>query len=132
MNLSNSTDLKVNNKYNPIHWLKPRSGMVAESDMFDHFYKHYHPKVAYRKKSYRNAFWNPLCNCLVFGDGGGKIDLPYVALEIVAHEITHGVTGCTAKLLYAWESGGLNKATSDNISVLVDSDSFDRGYYNPN
>src|SRR5262249_21750641 len=45
---------------------------------------------------------------LNFGDGDGVAYGPFVALDVVAHEFTHGVTEHTAGLIYANESGALN------------------------
>ena len=41
-------------------------------------------------------------------------------LDIVAHELTHGVTDYTSKLVYQGESGALNEAFSDMIGTSVE------------
>lgn len=66
-------------------------------------------------KNYFNANWNGFR--AVFGDGGGK---PLVSLDIVGHEITHGVTGNSARLVYARESGGLNESFSDVFGNTIE------------
>jgi Zn-dependent metalloprotease len=81
-------------------------------------------------KDYCNAFWSN--GRIAYGDGDGITFLPLVALEISTHEFAHGVTEKTAGLIYSGESGGLNEATSDIMSVLADSYSVYRGFYNPN
>jgi len=64
--------------------------------------------------SYNNAFWTSSGNQLVFGDGdGSQFSGLAQGLDIVAHEVTHGVTQATANLTYANESGALNEAMSD-------------------
>lgn len=61
-------------------------------------------------KDYQNAFWNG--KCLTFGDGGA-IFYPVVALDIVAHELSHGFTEQHSGLIYASKSGAINEAFSD-------------------
>ena len=42
------------------------------------------------------------------------------ALDIVAHELTHGVTEFTSNLIYRNESGALNEAFSDMMGTSVE------------
>ena len=42
------------------------------------------------------------------------------ALDIVAHELTHGVTGYSSRLIYQDESGALNEAFSDIMGICVE------------
>ncbi|MEU8785145.1 M4 family metallopeptidase [Streptomyces sp. NPDC048637] len=63
-------------------------------------------------KSYVNAFWDDSCFCMTYGDGEGD-KAPLTALDVAAHEMSHGVTSATANLTYSGESGGLNEGTSD-------------------
>jgi Zn-dependent metalloprotease len=42
------------------------------------------------------------------------------ALDIVAHELTHGVTGYSSRLIYQGESGALNEAFSDIMGICVE------------
>ncbi|MCF3148156.1 M4 family metallopeptidase [Streptomyces platensis] len=63
-------------------------------------------------KSYVNAFWDDDCFCMTYGDGEGD-KAPLTALDVAAHEMSHGVTSATANLTYSGESGGLNEGTSD-------------------
>lgn len=42
------------------------------------------------------------------------------ALDIVAHELTHGVTGFSSRLIYRDESGALNEAFSDIMGICVE------------
>ncbi len=58
-----------------------------------------------------NAFWNG--SGAVFCDG-------VAADDIVAHELTHGVTQYTAGLIYQNQSGQLNESFSDVFGELVD------------
>ncbi|MFH0903151.1 MAG: M4 family metallopeptidase, partial [Pseudomonadota bacterium] len=47
----------------------------------------------------------------------GGMRNPGHALEVVAHEFTHGVTSSTAGLVYMEESGALNEAFSDSLAA---------------
>ena len=70
--------------------------------------------------NYDNAFWSDTCFCMTFGDGDGSTDGPLGSLDIAGHEMTHGITSRTAKLVYRGESGGLNEATSDIFGSMVE------------
>ena len=65
-------------------------------------------------KNFDNAYWNG--TAMYFGDGK-----PYAgALDIVGHELTHGVTGATANLVYENQAGALNEAISDIFGQAVE------------
>lgn len=70
-------------------------------------------------KSLDNAYWVDECFCMVYGDGGTSYR-PVVSLDVAAHEMSHGVTASTARLVYVGESGALNEATSDMFAVAVE------------
>jgi Zn-dependent metalloprotease len=76
------------------------------------------------QKGYDNAFWNG--NQMVYGDGDE--DLPpdqqlfsrfTKAIDVVGHELTHGVTQFEANLTYFQQSGALNESFSDVFGSLV-------------
>ncbi len=67
---------------------------------------------------YANAFWNGMC--MTYGDGNGSQEGPFTALDVCAHELTHGVTEYTANLVYQDEPGALNEAFSDIFSAAVE------------
>lgn len=69
---------------------------------------------------YSNAFWNDACFCMTYGDGDGVNLSPLVVLDIVGHELSHGVNSRTANLIYSGESGGLNEANSDILGTMID------------
>jgi zinc metalloprotease ZmpA len=71
------------------------------------------------QQKYNNAFWSDDCFCMAFGDGDGVNLKPLVSLDIIGHEISHGVTAATAGLIYDGETGGLNEATSDIMGAMV-------------
>ncbi|MEU5399027.1 M4 family metallopeptidase [Streptomyces sp. NPDC005963] len=73
--------------------------------------------VHYDEK-YGNAFWDG--QQMVFGDGDGEIFLDFsVSVDIIAHELAHGLTQHTANLEYFSQSGALNESFSDVIGSLV-------------
>ncbi|WP_406092404.1 M4 family metallopeptidase [Streptomyces sp. NBC_01013] len=81
--------------------------------------------------NYVNAFWDDSCFCMTYGDGSGNAS-PLTALDVAAHEMTHGVTSNTADLNYSGESGGLNEATSDIFASAVEfyaNNATDKGDY---
>ncbi|WP_328889112.1 M4 family metallopeptidase [Streptomyces sp. NBC_00316] len=73
--------------------------------------------VHYDEK-YNNAFFDG--QQMVFGDGDGEIFLDFtVAIDVIAHELTHGLTQYTANLSYFGQSGALNESMSDVFGSLV-------------
>ncbi|KAB1143634.1 peptidase M4 [Streptomyces luteolifulvus] len=69
--------------------------------------------------NYVNAFWSDSCFCMTYGDGSGNTH-PLTSIDVAGHEMTHGVTANTARLVYSGESGGLNEATSDIFGSTVE------------
>jgi thermolysin len=81
---------------------------------------------------YLNAFYCGECagGVMVYGEGlpggvylgatGQFVDYFSGALDIVAHELTHGVTTYTSRLEYVGESGALNESFSDMIGTSVE------------
>ncbi|NNJ03587.1 peptidase M4 [Streptomyces sp. PKU-MA01144] len=81
--------------------------------------------------NYINAFWQDSCFCMTYGDGAGNAK-PLTSIDVAAHEMTHGITSNTAKLIYSGESGGLNEATSDIFAAAVEfhaANTQDKGDY---
>jgi len=72
-------------------------------------------------KNYNNAFWNG--SQMVYGDGDGKLFTSFTgALDVIAHELTHGVTQYTVPgggLVYDGQSGALNESISDVFGSIV-------------
>jgi Zn-dependent metalloprotease len=70
------------------------------------------------ERSYDNAFWDG--SQMVFGDGDGKVFNDFtVAVDVIGHELTHGVTQYSANLDYHGQSGALNESVSDVFGALV-------------
>ena len=67
--------------------------------------------------NYVNAFWDG--TQMTYGDGAGNVN-PLVELDVAGHEMSHGVTENTAKLVYTGDAGGLNEATSDVFGTAVE------------
>ena len=67
---------------------------------------------------YNNAFWNS--QQMVFGDGDGRLFNRFtIALDIIGHELGHGVTEDEAGLAYLFQPGALNESMSDVFGSLV-------------
>ncbi|MGB7623645.1 MAG: M4 family metallopeptidase [Terriglobia bacterium] len=70
------------------------------------------------ERSYDNAFWNG--QQMVYGDGDGKLFNRFtIAIDVIGHELTHGVTANEAELSYQDQSGALNESFSDVFGSLV-------------
>jgi Zn-dependent metalloprotease len=69
-------------------------------------------------RDYNNAFWNG--EQMVFGDGDGEVFLDFtLPVDVIGHELTHGVTQHTANLAYEGQSGALNESVSDVFGSLI-------------
>lgn len=69
-------------------------------------------------KDYNNAFWDG--QAMVFGDGDGDIFNRFtISLDVIGHELTHGVVGDEAQLQYFHQSGALNESIADVFGSLV-------------
>ncbi len=67
---------------------------------------------------YDNAFWNG--QRMVFGDGDGDLFNRFtIAVDVIGHELTHGVTEDEAQLAYFFQPGALNESNSDVFGSLV-------------
>jgi len=67
---------------------------------------------------YDNAFWNG--QQMVFGDGDGVLFNDFtIPLDVIGHELTHGVTGSEANLVYQRQPGALNESISDVFGSMV-------------
>ena len=69
--------------------------------------------VHYRS-GYANAFWNG--TQMVYGDAYGFAN----ADDVIAHELTHGVTDYESGLFYYYQAGALSEAFSDIWGEFVD------------
>ena len=66
-----------------------------------------------------NAFWDG--TELVFGNGSGQIFKDLTGdIDVIGHELTHGVTQYTAGLIYTDQPGALNESFSDIFGCCVE------------
>lgn len=78
---------------------------------------HFEPSDA--PAGYDNAYWDG--EQMVFGDGDGEIFDDFTdSLDVLAHELTHGVTQYTAKLEYQDQAGALNESMSDVFACMCE------------
>ena len=77
--------------------------------------------VHYREdptEAFDNAFWNG--SQMIYGDGDGvTFDRFTKCLDVIGHELTHGITQYEAGLAYHGQSGALNESFSDVFGSLV-------------
>ena len=69
-------------------------------------------------ESFENALWNG--RQMVYGHADGRIFRRFTAsVEVIAHELTHGVTQFAAALGYHGQTGALNEHLSDAFGIMV-------------
>ncbi len=76
------------------------------------------------QSNYDNAFWNG--QQMVYGDGDEGLPADQrlfnrftISIDVIGHELTHGVTQYSANLNYSDQSGALNESISDIFGSLV-------------
>ena len=75
--------------------------------------------AAHVDTAYDNAFFDPSCKCMYIGDGGSSF-YNLGSIDVIGHEMSHGITDATSNLVYAGESGGLNESHSDIGGEMVE------------
>jgi Zn-dependent metalloprotease len=74
--------------------------------------------VVHFGNNYDNAFWNG--QMMVFGDGDGRTFARFTrSLDVIGHELGHGVVGDEAGLYYWQQPGALNESMADVLGTLV-------------
>lgn len=69
-------------------------------------------------KKYSNAIWNG--RQMIFGDGDKKVFGSFTLdIDIIAHELAHGVTQYAANFDYELEPGALNESFSDVFGIMI-------------
>jgi Zn-dependent metalloprotease len=120
---SAASDITVNEAYDGSGITYDLFNDVYERNSIDGNGMRLDSTVHYRQ-GYDNAFWDG--EQMVYGDGDE--DLPVderlfnrftAALDVIAHELTHGVTQFEAKLTYSQQPGALNESMSDVFGSLV-------------
>jgi Zn-dependent metalloprotease len=126
----NNTNVFQDDVATDVHW---------GSEMTYDYYKNTFNRISYDNDSsmifsrvhvgekFNNAFWDGVS--ANYGDGDSAKMLPLTSIDVVSHEITHGVTRSSSNLRYRNESGALNESFSDIfakcVEVINDSSTFD-------
>jgi pseudolysin/vibriolysin len=116
-----NTDKPVNGAYSVVNDAHYFASMVLE--MYQNWYRinplnsKFRLRVHYGS-NYENAFWDG--QQMTFGDGGAHL-YPLTSLDVMAHEVSHGVTEKNSGLLYKGQSGGINEAFSDMAGEAAES-----------
>lgn len=67
---------------------------------------------------FANAMWNG--RQMVYGDGDGQLFTRFTSsIDVIAHELMHGVTQHTAALRYSGQTGALNEHLSDAFGIMA-------------
>jgi Zn-dependent metalloprotease len=111
------SDVEANEAYDGLGATFDFYAAVYDRNSIDDEGLHLDATVHYGRR-YDNAFWNG--QQMVFGDGDGDLFNRFTAsLDVIAHELTHGVTGDEAGLVYVGQAGALNESVSDVFGSLV-------------
>jgi Zn-dependent metalloprotease len=106
------------------------SASVHSSVVYDYYHKVHNRNsiddeggsiyvVVNYKENYNNAFWNG--KLIVFGNGDNERFSDIAgALDVTAHEMTHGVVEFSANLIYEFQSGALNECFADVFGTAVE------------
>jgi Zn-dependent metalloprotease len=74
--------------------------------------------AAHVNTAYDNAYYSDTCKCMYIGDGSSFNSLG--SIDVIGHEMGHGITAATSNLAYRGESGGLNESSSDISGEAVE------------
>ena len=74
-----------------------------------------------------NAHWNSASRIIVLGTGDSTFRNLALGLDVIAHELTHGVISATANLTYDGQSGALNESFADFFGSMVDRQNWTMG-----
>jgi Zn-dependent metalloprotease len=74
--------------------------------------------AAHVNTAYDNAYYSDTCRCMFIGDGNSFNSLG--SIDVIGHEMGHGVTAATSNLTYSGEPGGLNESSSDINGEIVE------------
>jgi Zn-dependent metalloprotease len=112
-----STDDSVNRAFDGLGSTREFYKEILDRDSLDGRGMRLNAYVHYGT-DYNNAFWDG--SEMIFGDGDGVLFTDFTkSLDVIAHELTHGVTQFTAGLDYHDQSGALNESISDVFGSLV-------------
>ncbi len=120
---SPSSDVAVNEAYD---------GSGATYDLYKEIYQRDSidgngmrlDSTVHYQKGYDNAFWDG--EQMVYGDGDENLPVSErlfnrftIAIDVIGHELTHGVTQYEDNMTYSQQSGALNESMSDVFGSLV-------------
>jgi Zn-dependent metalloprotease len=112
-----SSDGSVNRAFDDLGMTRQFYAEVFNRNSIDGFGMRLDGYVHYGQR-FNNAFWDG--QEMVFGDSDGKVFADLTgSLDVVGHELTHGVTQTTAGLAYHNQSGALNESISDVFGSLI-------------
>jgi Zn-dependent metalloprotease len=112
-----SKDLRVNEAYDGSGATYDMFNRVFARNSIDNHGMRLNSTVHYGK-AYQNAFWNG--RQMVYGDGDGVIFGPFTkAIDVIGHELTHGITQNEAGLNYRGQPGALNESVSDVFGCMI-------------
>ncbi|KPW04550.1 M4 family metallopeptidase [Pseudoalteromonas sp. P1-8] len=108
-----NTHKEVNGAYSPLN-----DAHAFGTSVFDMYEQWYNTAPltfklllrVHQGDGWENATWNG--SAMSFGDGADSF-YPLVSLDIVSHEVSHGVTEQNSNLFYYDQSGGINESFSD-------------------
>jgi Zn-dependent metalloprotease len=112
-----SSDVAVNEAYDGAGDTYDFYTQIFERNSIDDKGLRLDSTVHYGSK-YDNAFWNG--SQMVYGDGDGELFNRFtISLDVIGHELTHGVTQHEAALQYYGEPGAINESMSDVFGIMV-------------
>jgi len=112
-----SSDVAVNEAYDGLGATFDLYWDIFKRNSIDNAGMNLLGSVHYGNK-YNNAFWDGVQ--MAFGDGDGVYFNRFtIAIDVMGHELTHGVTAHQANLSYHDQPGALNESVSDVFGSLV-------------
>jgi len=75
--------------------------------------------VVHLGKNYANAFYTSDYQLMAFGDGNANMGNFTKSLDVVGHELTHGIVDRTLDLNYVFQSGALNEHVADTFGLSI-------------
>jgi Zn-dependent metalloprotease len=113
-----AADAAINDAYDGLGWTYQFYWEMFQRDSIDGQGLPMQGLVHYGT-NYDNAFWDNVGH-MFFGDGDGQILTQTTkGIDVVGHELTHGVTQHQANLTYSGQSGALNESISDVFGIQI-------------
>ena len=114
---SPSTDESVKNAYDYVGQVFDYFRDVMARNSIDNLGMDLVINVHFGEK-YQNAFWDG--DEIILGDGDGKIFSNFSrSLDVIAHELAHGITQFSANFKYSGQSGALHEHFSDVFGSAI-------------